>query len=212
MTEWGSYCQTKIYGSCPISCRSDQPLGYEQNIEPSIFTGRWPTRIYCYETPYDEYGNMNWDGVWQDGMRLPCCLCHRFLKTDFDFQNTGDWRLFPNECSWFGQIPWIIGSRHSRRKVMVPDKKGLQSVRRHVPISRTGAHATSSGSSPAAQAAEGEVRVGRHGEDCSLGWCIPKWDSCPIDCGDNIMCSSLAVWRIEAQRVAGQMSCAQGGS
>ncbi|CAJ1333146.1 unnamed protein product, partial [Effrenium voratum] len=107
VTEWGSYCQTKIYGSCPISCRSDQPLGYEQNIEPSIFTGRWPTRIYCYETPYDEYGNMNWDGVWQETCAniTDGCPCNE------------QWE-----------------------------------------------------------------------QSCGTGWCIPKWDSCPIDCGDNIMC------------------------
>ena len=27
MMEWGSYCQSKVYGSCPVSCTADQLLG-----------------------------------------------------------------------------------------------------------------------------------------------------------------------------------------
>ncbi|CAJ1413767.1 unnamed protein product, partial [Effrenium voratum] len=86
-TEWGSYCQTKVYGSCPISCSEDQ--------------------IYCYETPYDQSGNMDWNGVWKETCAsiTDGCPCNE------------QWE-----------------------------------------------------------------------KSCGTGWCIPKWDSCPIDCGDNIMC------------------------
>ncbi|CAE7034080.1 unnamed protein product [Symbiodinium sp. CCMP2456] len=56
--EWGSYCQSKVYGSCPVSCTADQ--------------------LYCYETPYDDNGEIDWYGTWKEtcANATDGCPCH----------------------------------------------------------------------------------------------------------------------------------------
>jgi len=43
---WGTWCQSKVYGSCPVTCGADEMI--------------------CWITPYDDSGNVLYDAMWNE--------------------------------------------------------------------------------------------------------------------------------------------------
>ena len=174
-TSWGSYCQSKNHGACPLECKDHETLcsiGVAARLElqaknlPSLWmSDLLDLRHHCYAVPYDEYGNYNYSATWEDELRGWCHF--EFSQFSFSFNNldAGELRKryyrLPLWCHVGTQMHcWLwLWRRHSNNWVESSFAQNSSFLIIDLALLPRG-----------------------------YSWCQSKSDPCPVDCGNRSMC------------------------